>query len=248
MGNRGAPHKRAIIGETSKETRTYIENSTGRVVRNINIDNSGIIHAMGKAAHNLEADDLLYAVEVINTSSDITVSPKKHLSNTVLIFKKDIGGGELTILTEVHEKGDYLVVFDAWRQKKALRYPTANKPSANVQDDSQHADTSLSPQSAEKSSVLFQLSEDYISGEARNYECWEAWRDDIEGAGFLAEDRRPDFQDRKQIDEWYEQKWNEANGVTRGKAKKPQALENLPAFFSSRSFPCPSLWLYCFAT
>jgi hypothetical protein len=139
MGNRSAPYKRVVVGETSTGTRAYIENITGSIVKNINIDNSGIIHAMGKPAHNLESDDLLYAVEVINTSTDITISPEKHLSNTVLVFKKDIGGGELTVLTEVHKKGDYLVVFDAWRQKKALRYTTANMPSANVRNASQQA-------------------------------------------------------------------------------------------------------------
>jgi hypothetical protein len=52
----------------------------------IHIDNSGIIHAMGKPQHNLEPDDLLYAVDVINSTNDISLSEKKHKSNDVLIF------------------------------------------------------------------------------------------------------------------------------------------------------------------
>jgi hypothetical protein len=90
---------------------------------------------MSKPAHNLEPDDLLYAVEVINTSTDIALSDEKHKCNDVLVFKQDIGGGELTILTEVHAKAGYLLVFDAWRQKKARKDATANMPSANAQDE-----------------------------------------------------------------------------------------------------------------
>jgi hypothetical protein len=63
----------------------------------------------------------------------------------VLIFKKDIEG-EITILAEMHKNEGYLLVFDAWRQKKKRlrKDTTAQKPSANVQDESPHADTSLS--------------------------------------------------------------------------------------------------------
>jgi hypothetical protein len=152
MNDRHAPHKRVKTGEISSRTQDYIKKELGIELKDIDADRHGIIHAMKKAAHNLEPDDLLYAVEVINTATDIAISPYKHLSNTILVFKKDIGGGELTILAEIHKKGNYLLVFDAWRQKKARRSPTANMPRANVQDGSPRADTSLSPKTAEKSS------------------------------------------------------------------------------------------------
>jgi hypothetical protein len=152
MNNRTAPYKRVIIGDIFKDAQARIEQKCHIIVEKINIDNQNIIHAMGKAAHNLESDDLLYAVDVINTSSDITVSPYKHLSNTILAFKKTIGGGEITVLGEIHTKGKYILVFDAWRQKKARRSSTANMPRANVQNGSSYADTSLSLQSTEKSS------------------------------------------------------------------------------------------------
>ena len=68
---------------------------------------------MAQAHHNLEPDDLLRAVDVINT-----------------IF-----------LTEVHVKNGYLLVFDAWRQKKARRDPDAAKrpPEAYVRNESPSA-------------------------------------------------------------------------------------------------------------
>ena len=84
---------------------------------------TGIIHALKKVNHNLQPDDLLYAIDVINTSTDISLNSKKHKSNDVLIFKKDING-EITFLAEVHIKNDYLLIFNAWRQKKARRGAT----------------------------------------------------------------------------------------------------------------------------
>jgi hypothetical protein len=145
MSNRSAPYKRVIIGDIVKDAQARIERKCHVTLERINIDNQNIIHAMGKAAHNLEPDDLIYAVDTINTSTDITVSPYKHLSTTVLVFKKNMGGGEFTVLAEVHPKGSYLLVFDAWRQKKARRSSTANMPRANVQNGSSYADTPLSP-------------------------------------------------------------------------------------------------------
>jgi hypothetical protein len=134
MSNRQSPHKRVKTGDISAGTRAYIEKEFGVKLKDIDTDRHGIIHALKKAAHNLEPDDLLYAVEVINLSKDVTLSDEQHNRCPVLIFKHDIGGGELTILTEIHAKDGYLLVWDAWRQKKARRGATANKPSANVQD------------------------------------------------------------------------------------------------------------------
>ena len=83
---------------------------------------------------------MLHVVEVINTAADISVSPKNHKSNDVLIFKKDIDG-EITFLAEVHRKNGYLLVFNAWRRQKARRDATAQRPSANVQNGSPRAGT-----------------------------------------------------------------------------------------------------------
>ena len=140
LKKRKSPYKRIRIGNISDEAKKRIESICGEKISGIDIDNSGIIHAIKKAEHNLQPDDLLNAVEVINTAIDISISSKKHKSNDVLVFKKDIDG-DITFLAEVHEKNDYLLVFNAWRQKKARRDATAKRPSANVQNESPRANT-----------------------------------------------------------------------------------------------------------
>ena len=124
LRDRKAPHKWIKIGIIGKDAQKRIKEKCNSKVSEIHIDNYSIVHAMDKPSHNLEPDDLLHAIDVINNSKDISLSDRKHLSNDVLIFREDING-EITFLTEVHVKNDYLLVFDAWRQKKARRYPNA---------------------------------------------------------------------------------------------------------------------------
>jgi hypothetical protein len=145
MADKHAPYKRLFIGVVSDTTQQKLKNDFGFTIKNVNIDNDGIIHAMDKAAHNLEADDLLYVVDVINGSQDIERSPLKHQNNPVLIFKKDIDG-ELTVLAEVRNKNGYLLVFNAWRKNRRRRRSDAVKtpPGTYVQNASPHTDTLLS--------------------------------------------------------------------------------------------------------
>ena len=140
LKNRKAPHKWIRIGTIGGEAQERIERKCGARVSEIHIDNSGVIHAMAQAHHNLEPDDLLHAADAINTTSDICLSDRKHKCNDVLIFKKDING-DITFLAEVHVKNGYLLVFDAWRQKKARRDPDAAQrpPEAYVRNESPSA-------------------------------------------------------------------------------------------------------------
>ena len=140
------PYKRVIIGKLSNEAKKRIKaNSKGIVdggkLININIDSESVYYANSKFHHNLEPRDLLLAVEVINTATDIQLSDTKHQDNNVLIFRKDIDG-EITFLTEARVKKGYLLVFDAWRQKKAhsrKRSDAAkNAPESYVQDELTH--------------------------------------------------------------------------------------------------------------
>jgi hypothetical protein len=142
MRNRKAPHKWLQIGIINNDAQNRIEQKCGAKVTEVHIDNSGIIHAMGKPQHNLEPDDLLYAVDVINLTNDISLSEKKHKSNDVLIFKQE-NNGNIIFLTEVHTRNGYLLVFDAWKQKKARRDPNAAQrpPGAYVQNESPSAST-----------------------------------------------------------------------------------------------------------
>jgi len=139
LKKRKSPYKRIKIDNISDEAQKRIKVICGKKVSDIDIDNSGIIHALKKVEHNLQPDDLLNVVEVINTATNISISKKKHKTNDVLEFKKDIDG-EITFLAEVHEKNNYLLIFNAWRQKKARRDATAKRPSANALNESPRAD------------------------------------------------------------------------------------------------------------
>ena len=143
--DRNAPYKWIKIGDIITDAQERIEQKCGVIVSEIHIDNYSIIHAMTQAHHNLDPGDLLHAVDVINTSTEIDISYKQHLSNDVLLFKKNIDG-EITFLTEIHVKRAYLLVFNAWRQKKARRYPDAadRPPRVYVQDDSPSASQNIS--------------------------------------------------------------------------------------------------------
>ena len=116
--DRHLPHRQFKIGTIHDEAKKRVEAICGEKVRDIEIDNHSIIHALKKPEHNLEAEDLLLAVDVINHATDIELSERKHRHNKVLTFRKDIDG-EITFLTEVHVKNESLFVFNAWRQKKA---------------------------------------------------------------------------------------------------------------------------------
>jgi hypothetical protein len=120
LADKKAPYKRAVIGKINEDAQKRIETAYGEKVslKNINIDNYSIHHAVTNLNHNLEPEDLLLAADVINSATDITKSDVKHQDSDVLVFKKDIDG-EITFLTEVRVKNGYLLVFDAWRQKKA---------------------------------------------------------------------------------------------------------------------------------
>jgi len=139
MNNRHLPNKRVMIGTITADAQNRIEAVCGRKVKDIDTDRSGVIHALKKADHNLETEDLLLAVDVINTSTDIALSPDKNQNNDVLMFKKDIDG-DITFLTEVRAGNGYLLVFNAWRQKKARSRRRSNAArrlqGAYVQNDS----------------------------------------------------------------------------------------------------------------
>jgi hypothetical protein len=88
MADKNAPFKRLFIGTVSDTVQQKLKTDFGFTVTDIDIDKDGIIHAMDKAAHNLEADDLLYAVEVINNGQDIELSPLKHQKKPRIYIQK----------------------------------------------------------------------------------------------------------------------------------------------------------------
>ena len=139
MKNRHCPNnKRVIIGEVSDDARKRIKAVSGKTVKSINFDSSSIIHALKKPSHNLELEDLLLAVEAINTAIDIELDERKHQDSDVLIFR----WRGITFLAEIHARNGYLLVFNAWRQKKARSRSRSNAArgpqGAHVQNETTH--------------------------------------------------------------------------------------------------------------
>ena len=156
LENRETVTKRVMIGTINEDAQKRIKTKCGEKANEIDIDNNGVVHALTQLHHNLEPEDLLLAVDVINTTTDIELSDEKHKDCKVLIFKKDIDG-EITFLTEVHVRKGYLLVFDVWRQKKARsrRGPDAAKkpPRTYAQSEPPRNELStISHKSEEKSS------------------------------------------------------------------------------------------------
>jgi hypothetical protein len=158
LKDRKAPYKRVIIGRIEKDAQARIEAAYGEKVNiiDIDIDNHSIYHAIANLNHNLVPEDILLAVDVINTSTNITQSNEEHQDNDVLIFKKDIDG-EIIFLTEVRVKNGYLLVFDAWMQKKARSRKRSDAAGGSPELTSKtsfprNGLSSLSPKAGEKSS------------------------------------------------------------------------------------------------
>lgn len=118
MEARHSPNRRVLLGTLDEDAQERIKTICGKKPGEVDIDSEAVRHILKKAAHNLEADDLLLALEVINTSTDISLSDRKHRDNSVLTFRKNIDG-DIVFLTEVRAKNGFLLVFNAWRQKKA---------------------------------------------------------------------------------------------------------------------------------
>ena len=127
LKDKGRENKRVNIGKTTEDAKQRIEKIIGKKISNIDINKSGVIHAINKKAHNIKPEDMLHAVNVVNEADDTSLSGEKHQDCDVLVFKKDING-EITFLAEAHIPNDYLSVFDAWR-KKAERSADATLPS-----------------------------------------------------------------------------------------------------------------------
>jgi hypothetical protein len=120
----GTENYEAFIGKVGDTTKAVVKEKSGANVDYISTDSSSIVHAYSKPWHNLEADDMLLAVNVINTSNNINLSPRGHQNNKVLEFKKDIDGG-ITFMAEVRVKKGKLMIFDCWRKKKVRQRPDA---------------------------------------------------------------------------------------------------------------------------
>jgi len=119
------------IGKITKEAKERILNLYGKTVSNIDLSNQGVIHAHKKKSHFLEPDDLLYAVDTINTTLEIKLSEIKNQDCDVIEFDKDIDGN-IKYLTEIHHKKNHLLIFNAWRKKARRRHDATPKSPSQI--------------------------------------------------------------------------------------------------------------------
>ena len=207
---------------------------------------------MDKRARNLEPYDLLNAVDVINTSKDITLSSGKHQNNKVLIFKKDIDG-ELTVLAEVRKKHGYLLVFDAWRKQKVRRRSDAVQapPGTHALDDSPRTVQTLSDAPAEKSTpqetALFQLTRERELGEARKAAEDGVGREEfINGqlaySAAMDEELPSEIEDEAEAREWLGAVYDEAAG--KGNGRRNEEAHKINRCFTAADAPIKRNRLY----
>jgi hypothetical protein len=137
----GKDNQKAFIGTVEPEAAKRIKDISGEDISNgtmvrIMLDSEHIRHAYNKISHNLESNDVLYAVEVINNATEIKLSPKLNHGSKVLIFKGNVHG-EIYFAEGIHSKAGYLSLITCYRPKKSGRDPDGTPkadPGANVRN------------------------------------------------------------------------------------------------------------------
>jgi len=123
----GKDDSKAWIGSVEPGTAQKINDLLGVQVSKIMLEGGSVRHSHKKAHHNLEEDDLLYAVDVINNAISIEISPQRHRDSDVLIFRGDING-EIYFLEAVRPKHEgWLSLVTCYRPRKAGQGSNAAK-------------------------------------------------------------------------------------------------------------------------
>ena len=129
-------NERVSLGNVSDETKKRIQDATGIEVERVILDSDSVRHAYDKPAHNLEPNDLDDMKDVIDTTTDISLSSDKNpQGNPIIIFKKQEANG--VILCEEYRAGKKeLELQTAYRIKKNRQPHGAgnNQLPANVLD------------------------------------------------------------------------------------------------------------------
>jgi len=114
----GKSNKKAFIGTVTPDATQRIEAVCGKKVKYIMLESGAIRHSYSKDYHLLEKDDIFHYVDVVNTATDIQFSGRKHLSNDVITFTKDING-KILFAVEVQVKHDgWLSLITCYRLHK----------------------------------------------------------------------------------------------------------------------------------
>ena len=126
---------RVSLGTISDDAKNRIKKATGLDVDRVILDSDSIRHSFDNSDHNLEPDDLDDMKEVIDTTTDISLSSKKNNNgNPVIIFKKMEPNG--VILCEEYRAGKKELELQTAYRMKRNRQPLGvqNKLPANVQN------------------------------------------------------------------------------------------------------------------
>jgi hypothetical protein len=111
----GKGNKKAFAGKVVPEAAERIKAVCGIPVAKLMMDSGAVRHAYKKTEHHLRDDDLLLMPEVVNTATDIFLSPTQHQNNICIEMNKDKRG----ILTFVFEArahyGGWLTLVTAYR-------------------------------------------------------------------------------------------------------------------------------------
>jgi hypothetical protein len=114
----GKSNNKAYIGTVTPATVQRIEVVCGKKVEKIMLESGAVRHSYSKDYHLLENDDVLHYVDVVNTTTDIRLSGKKHLNNEVITFTKDINGKILFAAEILVKHGGWLSLITCYRLHK----------------------------------------------------------------------------------------------------------------------------------
>ena len=82
------------------------------------IDKGSVTHSLEKEEHHLSKDDFRKIGKIVNTTTDISIQPRRHQNNQVLLFREQRTNG-LEILMEVRAGKHNLALVTMYRPKKA---------------------------------------------------------------------------------------------------------------------------------
>lgn len=128
-------NERVSLGAISWEAKNRIKDKTGLNVERVILDSDSIRHTFNNPNHNLEPNDLDDMKDVIETSTDISLSSNKNaVGNPVIVFKKQEPNGVI-LCEEYRAKKKELELQTAYRIKKNRQPHGAEKQlPANVRN------------------------------------------------------------------------------------------------------------------
>lgn len=106
------------VSKIKDDTKERIRNLANCDLNRVLIDKGSVIHTLEKEIHHVSEADFKKIGRIVNSTSDITIQPKNHQNNKVLLFKEQKDNG-LNIVMEVRAGKHNLALITMYRVKKA---------------------------------------------------------------------------------------------------------------------------------